>query len=237
MLYGAPAMPIYSAIDRTPFTYLVTEKSTGKRYYGSRYAKNCHPSDLGNKYFTSSKEINELVDKYGVSWFAWEIRLICKTVEQTRNLETKILCKIGAAQRNDWFNKSNGNKSFLLLSQTPESLAKGVATKKAKGIINPNTPENRKQAWKTRRKNGKDIVSENTISKQLETKRKNGTMNVMTKDVIEKVIATRKKNGLCERSAECKKKIGDANRGRKRTLESIQKQKDTLKERKGQSLD
>jgi len=52
-------MNICAVSNKIPFTYLVTQKSTGKRYYESKYGKNCHPSDIGTKYFTSSKEIKK----------------------------------------------------------------------------------------------------------------------------------------------------------------------------------
>lgn len=42
------------ALDRIPFTYLVGWSSENVFYIGCRYCKNCAPSDLGTKYFTSS---------------------------------------------------------------------------------------------------------------------------------------------------------------------------------------
>ena len=34
-----------------PFTYYLYHKPTGKKYYGVRFKKGCHPDDLWNKYF------------------------------------------------------------------------------------------------------------------------------------------------------------------------------------------
>ena len=41
-----------------PFVYIVQEKSTGKKYIGSRTAVGCKLTDIGSKYFTSSKYVN-----------------------------------------------------------------------------------------------------------------------------------------------------------------------------------
>ena len=39
-----------------PFTYLIKHKTSGKVYYGVRYAKKCSPIDLWTTYFTSSDD-------------------------------------------------------------------------------------------------------------------------------------------------------------------------------------
>lgn len=49
----------------TPYTYLIGWSSLSKYYYGVRFAKNCHPSDLWVKYFTSSKTVAEYRKLYG----------------------------------------------------------------------------------------------------------------------------------------------------------------------------
>ena len=40
-------------MDRTPYTYLIGWSNLNKFYYGVRYGKGCHPSDLWVKYFGS----------------------------------------------------------------------------------------------------------------------------------------------------------------------------------------
>ena len=56
------------------YTYLIKHKTSGKFYYGVRYAKNCKVSDLFKIYFTSSAIVNKLYKEEGVSAFEWEIR-------------------------------------------------------------------------------------------------------------------------------------------------------------------
>jgi hypothetical protein len=48
-----------------PYTYLVGWSSIKKYYYGVRFAKNCNPSDLWVKYFTSSKHVKQYRELYG----------------------------------------------------------------------------------------------------------------------------------------------------------------------------
>ena len=42
-----------------PFTYLIGWSKQNIFYYGVRYSKNCKPSDLWTRYFTSSKYVSE----------------------------------------------------------------------------------------------------------------------------------------------------------------------------------
>ena len=52
---------IHSAGDRTPYTYLIGWSKLNIWYYGVRFAKGCHPSDLWIKYFTSSRIVKRFV--------------------------------------------------------------------------------------------------------------------------------------------------------------------------------
>jgi hypothetical protein len=44
-----------------PYVYRLTDRQTGIRYIGSRFAKGCSPDDLGVSYFTSSKRVAPLM--------------------------------------------------------------------------------------------------------------------------------------------------------------------------------
>lgn len=54
-------------MSHVPYTYLIGWSKLNKWYYGSRTAKNCHPSELWIKYFTSSKFVKEFRRLYGES--------------------------------------------------------------------------------------------------------------------------------------------------------------------------
>lgn len=44
-----------------PYTYLLGWPEIDKWYYGVRYAKKCHPSDLWVTYKTSSRHVDSIV--------------------------------------------------------------------------------------------------------------------------------------------------------------------------------
>lgn len=50
-------------IHSIPYVYILTDRETGKKYIGSRYAKGCEPDDLGVKYFTSSAVVKPLFQR------------------------------------------------------------------------------------------------------------------------------------------------------------------------------
>lgn len=133
-------MNIYhTAGDRTPFTYLLTHKITKKRYYGSRYAKKCHPCQLGREYLTSSPTIKEIIELEGKDIFIWEVRLICNSIEQARERESKFLRRVKAASSEYWYNRSNGNGNFLNTGHSEETKKKISNYNLLNNIIPPKT--------------------------------------------------------------------------------------------------
>ena len=90
-----------------PYTYLLKCIPVNRYYYGVRYAKNCNPSDFFVEYFTSSKDVRDLILKYGLESFEFEIRHTFKCAKDARLWESKVLKKINAASRIDFINKSN----------------------------------------------------------------------------------------------------------------------------------
>ena len=178
----------------TPFTYCITFILTGQRYYGVRYAKDCHPDQLWSTYFTSSTKIKSLIEKHGKDSFTFQIRKIFITGKDACLWETKFLTKINAAKQPNWFNKHNGSSKFYV---TPESIQKGLDTRIEKG-----TEHNMKNPL--------------TLQKSIDTRTRNGTLHPMQNStILQKAIDTRIRNGTTLMN----------------TPESIQKSKDTKKER------
>lgn len=105
---------IHTATDRTPYTYVITDLSSGKRYYGCRYAKGCHPSDLWKTYFTSSKAIKKLIKENGKENWITEVRHIFTDIIECKIWEEKVLRRIGVPKNPLWFNQSVSGKTFLL---------------------------------------------------------------------------------------------------------------------------
>jgi hypothetical protein len=89
------------------FTYCLTFKSSGQRYYGVRYAKGCHPSDLWTIYFSSSWLIKKLIKSHGLDAFSYEIRRTFDSPEKARIWEAKVLRRLNAADNLSWLNLSN----------------------------------------------------------------------------------------------------------------------------------
>jgi len=109
-------MRTYTAGDRTPYTYIVTHIPSGKKYYGSRYAKNCHPTDLWKTYFTSSQIVKNLITQDGVTSFSVVVRKTFTNVQDCRRWETMFLNKINARDNNKWINSHNGGADFYNIS-------------------------------------------------------------------------------------------------------------------------
>jgi hypothetical protein len=81
------------------------------KYYGVRYAKAAHPSDLWVTYFTSSSYVKDYAAIHG----APDIVQIRKTfvgenrVREAKLFEHRVLCRLDVASRDDYLNKSNMN--------------------------------------------------------------------------------------------------------------------------------
>jgi len=129
---------IHTAVDRTPYTYVIKNLITGKRYYGCRYAKNCHPSEFWKTYFTSSKIVKKLIKEAGKENWYIEIRHIFSDINLCKAWEEKVLRRLGVPKNPMWYNQSIGGKKFLLQGDALE-LQKIVVSAKMKEITS--TPE------------------------------------------------------------------------------------------------
>lgn len=89
------------------YTYLIICKPENKVYYGVRYAKKCSPDELGKTYFSSSKHMKKLFEKYNVSDFSFQIRKEFENTNDARNWENKVLKRMKVVQRDDFVNKTD----------------------------------------------------------------------------------------------------------------------------------
>lgn len=90
-----------------PYTYLIKCIPENKFYYGVRFSKNCDPDELWKKYFTSSKHVHSLIEKYGKESFDYEIRKTFDTPESARIWENKVLKKLNVVHNNLFINKTD----------------------------------------------------------------------------------------------------------------------------------
>lgn len=88
-----------------PYTYLIGWSDRDVWYYGVRFAKNCHPSELWVSYFTSSKYVSLFRDKHGEPDIV-QIRRIFETAEQAVMWETKVLHRTNAIYEQKWLNRN-----------------------------------------------------------------------------------------------------------------------------------
>lgn len=88
------------------YTYLIGWSKHNKFYYGVRYSKNCHPSDLWIKYFTSSKYVNDFRKEHGEPDII-QIRKTFSCVDKARNWETKVLKRMNVIKEEKWLNKTD----------------------------------------------------------------------------------------------------------------------------------
>jgi len=116
-----------------PFTYVLTFKPTGQRYYGVRYAKNAHPTQLWTTYFTSSKVIKSLLKEHGTDAFEASIRRTFSTRDSAILWESKVLRRLDASHSIQWFNQVNGDANFASISEWSAE-AKAKYSERRKGI-------------------------------------------------------------------------------------------------------
>lgn len=110
-------------MNRIPYTYCITHKPSGKRYYGSRYGKNCHPSDLWVNYFTSSKIVKNLIALDGAESFDYEVRRVFDNAKDAVKWEHKVLVRLGIPRNSKWLNRYSG------VSLTAEEMALSILNK------------------------------------------------------------------------------------------------------------
>lgn len=151
--------------DRVPYTYLIGWPEQDIWYYGARYRKGCHPSDLWNPYKTSSKVVKDVVAELGDP----PVRLIRRVFEQpnrSRNWESRVLTKLDAANSPRWLNKTNGSPKFFT-SSPPSASTREKIGKAHRGRVH--TAETR--AKLSQAKLGKKHPDD-TIRKRIESNRR-----------------------------------------------------------------
>jgi len=110
-----------------PFTYCITFKPTGQRYYGVRTKQNCHPQELWTQYFTSSKKIKKLILEHGVDAFTFEIRRTFSNKADAIAWEHRVLKRLKVLTNPLWLNENIGGKEFVTKDTLTEEHKRNVA--------------------------------------------------------------------------------------------------------------
>ena len=98
-----------------PYTYLIGWSDLDQWYYGVRFAKNCDPSDLWTKYFTSSKYVALLREEHGEPDIV-QVRKTFINSDQARAWELKVLQRMNVVTESKWLNKSAGKAVCPILA-------------------------------------------------------------------------------------------------------------------------
>ena len=94
---------------RECYTYCIKWTENNISYYGVRYAKNCHPSDLWVTYFTSSKFVKIQREQYGEPDIIQIRRTFGDNPEKAKLWEDKVLRRLDVTNKDKWLNKTKNN--------------------------------------------------------------------------------------------------------------------------------
>lgn len=92
----------------TPYTYLIGWSEHQIYYYGVRFAKKCHPTDLWKTYYTSSKYVKAFRKEHGEPDII-QIRKKFRCPEKAKLWEGAVLKKMNVKNRQDFLNVTDTN--------------------------------------------------------------------------------------------------------------------------------
>lgn len=109
------------------YTYILTFKPTGQKYYGVRYSAKSDPRDLWVTYFSSSKIVHDLIELHGKDSFLAEIDKVFDSPPDAIRHEQKTLLEI--TDKSNWLNMSFGSGGYdhakIKTSEHRRKIAKG----------------------------------------------------------------------------------------------------------------
>lgn len=106
------------------YTYIIGWSVYNKWYYGVRYAKDCNPTELWIKYFTSSKHVKRFRMKYGEPDII-KIRKIFNDSCKAIKWEQKVLKRLNVEKRKDFLNAKNSTTNTIIINSNNTSFKKG----------------------------------------------------------------------------------------------------------------
>jgi hypothetical protein len=135
--------------DRTPYTYLIGWSKLDKWYYGVRFAKKCHPSDLWVSYFTSSKYVKNIRKQEGEPDVI-EIRKIFSSHQDAIKWEEKVLRRLNVLNNDKWINKNVAGAIAPMPGELNPRYGKGKSAEEIEKLRKSN--KGRKASIETRKK-------------------------------------------------------------------------------------
>jgi len=113
-----------------PYTYLILFKPTCQLYYGVRFRKGCHPSELGVSYFSSSKVIHQLIEEYGLNQFEFQVRKLFQSAKLARKCEARVHKYFKVRKDQKWLNLHEAGELHFLRAHSDQT--KALMREKAK---------------------------------------------------------------------------------------------------------
>ena len=197
-----------------PYTYLIGWTTQHKFYYGVRYAKNCSPTELWNKYFTSSKEVAAMKTIYGDPDII-QIRKVFLTKEHARLWENKVLRRLKVVSREDFLNKNDAPAPPI------NNRVMSDITKTKISTVHKGKPKSEEHKQKIREARAKQVNTRKGQHATEETKQKireARAKQIITTETRDKMSASRKGEKHwtygTPRSEETKQKISNTLRNK-----------------------
>lgn len=150
-----------------PYTYLIGWTNHNKWYYGVRFAKDCHPSDLWTSYFTSSTYVSDYRKLYGEP----DIIQVRKTFSNKHDAllwEEKVLSRMNVVSNEMWLNRHNNGSNFYV----DEEVAKNRGVKHKGYKHSEESKKKISEAMKRSRKSKGERVFTDEWKKKLSEARK-----------------------------------------------------------------
>jgi len=109
-----------------PYTYLIGWSKHNIWYYGVRYGQDCHPDELWQTYFTSSKYV-ERFRKLNGEPDVIQIRKVFDNKDAARDHERKVLVRMKVVTEDKWLNKTDNISidSTIVSKRQRERVASG----------------------------------------------------------------------------------------------------------------
>lgn len=145
--------------QHTPYTYLIGWTKHNTWYYGVRYAKDCHPSDLFVSYFTSSDYVKKFIEMNGNPDII-QVRKTFNTPKQAKLWESKVLPKLYPF-KDHWLNKRFDSITFVPTTQSVQANihSKKNRTEEYDKIVRQNISQGSKKGHENRSEETKSRIS------------------------------------------------------------------------------
>ena len=201
-----------------PYTYRIGWSKYNIHYYGVRFSQNIEgylpEEDFWVRYFTSSKEVQSYIDRYGEPDII-EIRKVFNTADEARNWEDKVLRRLKVLTNDNWINDNYGliSDNWSMKGRKHSSESRALMSQKQKG--RKLSEEHKRKISVSMKKYEKTPEHIANVTKAI-TGRKHSEEH-------------KRKMSLWVRTDEMKKKMSDTHKALKHSEEHTQNRKAGLK--------